>query len=152
MSHVNDLRPTKIRKSRALKRSPVTVLNADVSNFRALVQQLTGRPSAATRFRSQRGPLNINFRQSKEANMMLPLMYHQHLQRQEHYFQQQFVTEHEEHMMSSTSGQSKGSIVEFCDKFKKNNNQWDEFDDLDVEGCLEDLAWVATTNVDESGV
>ncbi|GKV18007.1 hypothetical protein SLEP1_g28444 [Rubroshorea leprosula] len=49
---------SKRRRSRASKRAPTTLLNADTSNFRALVHQFTGCPSRPL---SQRGPVNLNF-------------------------------------------------------------------------------------------
>ncbi|OMO92382.1 VQ motif-containing protein [Corchorus olitorius] len=53
------------RRSRASKRTPITLLNADAKNFRSLVQQLTGcrRRSTSISFGnpSAKGPVNINF-------------------------------------------------------------------------------------------
>ncbi|PPD95895.1 hypothetical protein GOBAR_DD07086 [Gossypium barbadense] len=52
------------RRSRASKRTPVTLLNADAKNFRSLVQQFTGcsRRSTSISFaKNPRGPVNINF-------------------------------------------------------------------------------------------
>ncbi|GLT49490.1 hypothetical protein SLA2020_230420 [Shorea laevis] len=46
------------RRSRASKKAPTTLLNANASNFRALVHQFTGCP---TRPLSRRGPVNLNF-------------------------------------------------------------------------------------------
>lgn len=47
------------RRSRASKRTPTRVLNANANNFRALVQQFTGCPSASiTTFK---GPVNLSF-------------------------------------------------------------------------------------------
>ncbi|OWM85708.1 VQ motif-containing protein 22 [Punica granatum] len=46
------------RRSRASKRTPATVLNANTNNFRALVQQFTGCPSTAISFK---GPVNLSF-------------------------------------------------------------------------------------------
>ncbi|KAK6240328.1 hypothetical protein SCA6_005717 [Theobroma cacao] len=55
-------KPTR-RRSRASKRTPITLLKADAKNFRSLVQQFTGcrRRSTSISFGSQRGPVNINF-------------------------------------------------------------------------------------------
>lgn len=52
------------RRSRASKKAPTTLLKADASNFRALVQQFTGfhRPEAPG-FGSYKGPINLNFEQ-----------------------------------------------------------------------------------------
>ncbi|XP_030546625.1 VQ motif-containing protein 22 [Rhodamnia argentea] len=49
------------RRSRASRRTPTTVMNTDTTNFRALVQQFTGGPSAP--FGSGPGPgmLSFNF-------------------------------------------------------------------------------------------
>lgn len=57
-------RPKPIRRrSRASKKNPTTVLNANTTNFRALVQQFTGCPSTSISFGSTNhsGPLNLSF-------------------------------------------------------------------------------------------
>ncbi|XP_021300217.1 VQ motif-containing protein 22-like [Herrania umbratica] len=55
-------KPTR-RRSRASKRTSITLLNADAKNFRSLVQQFTGcrRRATSISFGNQRGPVNINF-------------------------------------------------------------------------------------------
>ncbi|XP_002523660.2 uncharacterized protein LOC8289507 [Ricinus communis] len=50
------------RRSRASKKTPITLLNANTSNFRTLVQQFTGCSSRPTSFGNQKGPINLNFR------------------------------------------------------------------------------------------
>ncbi|XVE94293.1 hypothetical protein REPUB_Repub01dG0268600 [Reevesia pubescens] len=58
------------KRSRASKRRPTTLLNADAKNFRSLVQQFTGcrRPSSTSiSFGNPRsGSVNINFAHGKE--------------------------------------------------------------------------------------
>ncbi|KAM7270805.1 hypothetical protein ACFE04_030019 [Oxalis oulophora] len=49
------------RRSRASKKTPTTLLNANANNFRDLVQQFTGCPSVPFSLGSQRGPVNLNF-------------------------------------------------------------------------------------------
>ncbi|MCD7453057.1 hypothetical protein HAX54_019489 [Datura stramonium] len=49
------------RRSRASKKTPTTHLNADASNFRALVQQFTGCHTAHTFLGAHKGPINLNF-------------------------------------------------------------------------------------------
>ncbi|GAV69225.1 VQ domain-containing protein, partial [Cephalotus follicularis] len=49
------------KRSRASKKTPTTLLNANTSNFRSLVQQFTGCPSTPLPLGSQRGPVNLNF-------------------------------------------------------------------------------------------
>lgn len=49
------------RRSRASKKTPTTHLNADASNFRALVQQFTGCHTANTFLGAHKGPINLNF-------------------------------------------------------------------------------------------
>ncbi|KAI3440281.1 VQ domain-containing protein [Psidium guajava] len=58
----NQSKPTR-RRSRASKKTPTTILNADATNFRALVQHFTGCPSTSISFRPthRRGPLNLSF-------------------------------------------------------------------------------------------
>ncbi|PON89260.1 VQ motif containing protein [Trema orientale] len=48
------------RRSRASKKTPTTLLNANANNFRALVQQFTGCPNPLS-FANQKGPVNLNF-------------------------------------------------------------------------------------------
>ncbi|KAL8513234.1 hypothetical protein ACS0TY_019443 [Phlomoides rotata] len=50
----------KPRRSRASKKPPTTILTADTTNFRALVQQFTGCHSGPT---THKGPINLNFEQ-----------------------------------------------------------------------------------------
>lgn len=49
------------RRSRASKKTPTTLLNADANNFRALVQKFTGCPSTTFSFGSNKGPVNLDF-------------------------------------------------------------------------------------------
>lgn len=51
------------RRSRASKKTPTTLLNANTTNFRALVQQFTGCPSTPFPFGScnKKGPVNLSF-------------------------------------------------------------------------------------------
>ncbi|KAG6392185.1 hypothetical protein SASPL_146396 [Salvia splendens] len=50
------------RKARPRK-APATLLAADPGNFRALVQQFTGRHSEGPLLRAYKGPINLNFKQ-----------------------------------------------------------------------------------------
>ncbi|WCJ28738.1 VQ motif-containing protein [Euphorbia peplus] len=59
----------KSRRSRSSKKTPATLLNANTTNFRALVQQFTGCPRTARRnssasllIGSQKGPVTLNFK------------------------------------------------------------------------------------------
>lgn len=50
------------RRSRASKRTPTTLLNANTTNFRALVQQFTGCPTTAmSTLGVHKGPITLNF-------------------------------------------------------------------------------------------
>ncbi|XP_055805699.1 VQ motif-containing protein 22 [Solanum dulcamara] len=49
------------RRSRASKKTPTTHLNADASNFRAIVQQFTGCHTANTFLGAHKGPINLSF-------------------------------------------------------------------------------------------
>nr|KYP50267.1 hypothetical protein KK1_027970 [Cajanus cajan] len=53
------------RRSRASKRTPITLLKANTSNFRALVQQFTGCPTTITTMSLaiHKGPITLNFQQ-----------------------------------------------------------------------------------------
>ncbi|KAJ0017161.1 hypothetical protein Pint_12112 [Pistacia integerrima] len=57
------------RRSRASKKTPTTLLNANANNFRSLVQQFTGCPSSAPfSFGSKKGPVNLSFGLGNEQN------------------------------------------------------------------------------------
>ncbi|XP_021724288.1 uncharacterized protein LOC110691643 [Chenopodium quinoa] len=154
MSHyLNDLRPATKKKSRCSKKqSPVTILNADVSNFRALVQQLTGRPSEPTRLRAKKGPLTINFRQAKEVDdVMFPFGFSNN---KYHHQQQPIYAQHKQqgfsgprvgdHMMLLSNEQSsQTSVSRVIDQPRMN---MEEFDDINIDKCLEELA-----SIDGSG-
>lgn len=59
----NAFKPIK-KRSRASKRTPTTLLNANTNNFRELVQQFTGRASTAmSPFAVHKGPITLNFQQ-----------------------------------------------------------------------------------------
>ncbi|CAN4090598.1 unnamed protein product [Withania somnifera] len=47
------------RRSRASKKTPTTLVNASISNFRAVVQQYTGCHTCP--IKNQRGPINLSF-------------------------------------------------------------------------------------------
>ncbi|KAL7089739.1 hypothetical protein ACP275_13G201400 [Erythranthe tilingii] len=67
------------RRSRASRKSPATLLNANASNFRALVQQFTGCHSSSSTSSplspfgmtttNYKGPINLNFSQNKSCNL-----------------------------------------------------------------------------------
>ncbi|XP_022762195.1 VQ motif-containing protein 22-like [Durio zibethinus] len=107
------------RRSRASKRTPTTLLNADTKNFRSLVQQFTGcrRRSTSISFGNPRGPVNINFALAKEhdyhstdhSSISQPLIennYSPKSQQQQNYryqFQQQLSNEEQECQFSLDS-------------------------------------------------
>uniref|UniRef100_A0A5B7BGG1 Putative VQ motif-containing protein n=1 Tax=Davidia involucrata TaxID=16924 RepID=A0A5B7BGG1_DAVIN len=84
------------RRSRASRRTPTTLLNADTSNFRALVQQFTGcsnAPSSSIGTRRS-GPINLNFglltnTQQQHVLDATSFGYNQQLQEQQQMYQQQ---------------------------------------------------------------
>lgn len=57
------------RRSRASKKTPITVLQANANNFRTLVQQFTGCPGTAISFK---GPLNLSFSNFHPQNHAAP--------------------------------------------------------------------------------
>ncbi|CAK7345204.1 unnamed protein product [Dovyalis caffra] len=88
------------RRSRASRRTPTTLLNTDTTNFRAMVQQFTGGPSAPFTSGSQINATNFGFalgahRQAHHVNhpspVVMPPGYHLQYQQQQqqHQFQQQ---------------------------------------------------------------
>lgn len=101
-------RPATRKRGRALRRAPTTVLNTDLTNFRAMVQQFTGAPT--TPFSSMLGrpdgrTVNSGFERpgGLEAMMVRPseTQHHQqyhHQQQQQQNFQQ--LRQGEEEMFS----------------------------------------------------
>lgn len=78
------------RRSRASRRTPTTLLNTDTTNFRAMVQQFTGGPSAPFASGSQLNAPNFNFglgvsRQVhvNPSSVMMPAGYHLQFQQQQ---------------------------------------------------------------------
>ncbi|KAJ8544696.1 hypothetical protein K7X08_017279 [Anisodus acutangulus] len=58
------------RRSRASKKTPTTLVNASISNFRAVVQQYTGCHTSP--IKNQKGPINLNFGpQTDDGNELL---------------------------------------------------------------------------------
>ncbi|MED6143316.1 hypothetical protein PIB30_005235 [Stylosanthes scabra] len=60
------------RRSRASKKTPTTLLNANTTNFRALVQQFTGCPNSSSSIMSlvgvhNKGPITLNFQQGSSS-------------------------------------------------------------------------------------
>lgn len=78
------------RRSRVSKRTPTTHLNANTSNFRALVQQFTGCPRLPFSHGSQKGPINLSFgNRTDDNNLMAPSTYsHHYTQRSDQPLQQ----------------------------------------------------------------
>ncbi|XP_057753929.1 uncharacterized protein LOC130973440 [Arachis stenosperma] len=64
------------RRSRASKKTPTTLLNANTTNFRALVQQFTGCPNSNNSIMScssligvhNKGPITLNFQQGSSSS------------------------------------------------------------------------------------
>ena len=150
-------RPTK-RKTRSSKRAPTTIFNADVANFRALVQQLTGRPMEPREVvRSRKGPLHINFAKTNagdEADVRPRVMPFGYTNNNSIIRQSVIVNEARnngkgfvEHvdMTLSSSGQG-SSRRRVADEYTAMNAV--AFDDFDVDDlCLEELDRVANGNI-----
>ncbi|XVF81657.1 hypothetical protein PTKIN_Ptkin15bG0172900 [Pterospermum kingtungense] len=84
------------RRTRASRRTPTTLLNTDTTNFRAMVQQFTGSPTAPFPTSAHPGGPNIGFsfggRQAllnPAGSLMVPPAGGFHLQYQHHHHQQQ---------------------------------------------------------------
>ncbi|KAF5735664.1 mental retardation GTPase activating protein 4 [Tripterygium wilfordii] len=87
-------KPTR-RRSRASRRTPTTLLNTDTSNFRAMVQQFTGGPTApfGSTVQQHAGVQNISFGLGPRSQAHVnnahpnPLMAPYHMQYQQQQFQ-----------------------------------------------------------------
>ncbi|KAJ9183341.1 hypothetical protein P3X46_007206 [Hevea brasiliensis] len=101
------------RRSRASKKTPTTLLNANTKNFRALVQQFTGCNSTTRSFGRQMGPINLNFQLGSAQNHNIettimspffgsynnyPHQYHQYQMQQQE--QQPLQQQHHDHQQS----------------------------------------------------
>ncbi|KAJ6921741.1 VQ motif-containing protein 22-like [Populus alba x Populus x berolinensis] len=105
------------KRSRASRRTPTTLLNTDTTNFRAMVQQFTGGPSAPFASGSQINATNFGFalgayRQAHHVNqpspvMMPPAGYNLQYQQQQQQFQQQ--SQHPSSYMFSLSNSNIGT-------------------------------------------
>ncbi|KAL4614412.1 hypothetical protein ACB092_07G052400 [Castanea dentata] len=109
------------KRSRASKKTPTTLLNANTNNFRALVQQFTGCPRASISFSNQRGPVNLDFGKGREENqrvvtsVMGPFgnnYYYQHQQSQspQHH---QLVERHQHQQFQQEQLQEQQSMYSF---------------------------------------
>ncbi|XP_043688997.1 VQ motif-containing protein 22-like [Telopea speciosissima] len=116
------------RRSRASRRAPTTLLNTDTTNFRAMVQQFTGVPSAPfTTTGSQTGPTtNFNFglgsgqHNLNTATVMNPSGYH--LQQQQ--FQQQQQQQYMLYMNNNNNNNNNNSTRdEFLERFNNGNQR-----------------------------
>ncbi|XP_059440319.1 VQ motif-containing protein 22-like [Corylus avellana] len=126
------------RRSRASKRTPTTLLNANANNFRALVQQFTGCPSAAISFGNQKGPVNLDFGRGREENqriissLMAPFTNNNNYDDHHHFLQQSQSQQyhHQQQQHHHQSMYSSGNImninassnVEIADGFALDDN------------------------------
>ncbi|KAF5729224.1 hypothetical protein HS088_TW21G01383 [Tripterygium wilfordii] len=70
------------RRSRASKKTPTTLLNANSANFQALVQQFTGCPRVQISFATQKGPITLNFGAGSAHNYSSSTNFHENFYRQ----------------------------------------------------------------------
>lgn len=59
------------RRSRSSKKTPTTLVNASITNFRALVQQHTGCHTCPTFKNNQKGPINLSFGPQNDQSELL---------------------------------------------------------------------------------
>ncbi|XP_042520889.1 VQ motif-containing protein 22-like [Macadamia integrifolia] len=113
------------RRSRASRKAPTTLLNTDTTNFRAMVQQFTGVPSAPfTTGPHQTGPANFNFglgnglqqHNLNTASIIAPPPSGYHLQ------QQQFQQQQQQQYMISMNNNNNNSDV-FLQRFSNGNQR-----------------------------
>ncbi|XP_022771789.1 VQ motif-containing protein 22-like [Durio zibethinus] len=110
------------RRSRASRRTPTTLLNTDTTNFRAMVQQFTGGPSAPFAPGGHPGGPNFVFslggRQPhvNPSSLMVPpagfqLQYHQQQQQQQQPQQHHHLIQHQNqpYMFSLNSNNNPGA-------------------------------------------
>lgn len=90
----NTFKPIR-KRSRASKKTPITLLNANSTNFRALVQQFTGCPTikSAMSFATHKGPITLNFQQPHHVPVPQPhqLVPKQQLMQEQHQSQSNFL-------------------------------------------------------------
>ncbi|MED6192304.1 hypothetical protein PIB30_009118 [Stylosanthes scabra] len=76
----NAFKPIK-KRSRASRRTPTTLLNANTNNFRELVQKFTGCGSSHMSLAIHKGPITLNFQQGSKNNHNQKILLH-HQQQQ----------------------------------------------------------------------
>ncbi|CAI9759912.1 unnamed protein product [Fraxinus pennsylvanica] len=109
------------RRSRASRRTPITLLNTDTSNFRAMVQQFTGGPSSSFASRPEyTNGINFGFGHGTQQIMnpsaaMPPRGFQVQFQRQ----QQQYPN-HQQHSFNSLNNNIQGDAAAFLHKFRPN--------------------------------
>nr|XP_009802171.1 PREDICTED: uncharacterized protein LOC104247778 [Nicotiana sylvestris] len=54
-------KPVRRRSTRASKKTPTTLVNTSITNFRAVVQQYTGCHTSPVLIKNQKGPINLSF-------------------------------------------------------------------------------------------
>ncbi|MED6223065.1 hypothetical protein PIB30_070386 [Stylosanthes scabra] len=71
------------KRSRASRRTPTTLLNANTNNFRELVQKFTGCGSTHMSLAIHKGPITLNFQQGTKNNHNHQKILHHHHQQQQ---------------------------------------------------------------------
>ena len=104
------------RRTRASRRTPTTLLNTDTTNFRAMVQQFTGSPSAPFASGAHPGGPNFGFgfggRQPhvNPGSLMVPSTgFHLQYQQQQQQQQPQFQQQNQPYMFSLNSNNNPGA-------------------------------------------
>ncbi|KAF7124976.1 hypothetical protein RHSIM_Rhsim12G0015000 [Rhododendron simsii] len=129
------------RRSRASRRTPTTLLNTDTTNFRAMVQQFTGGPTApyastATGSHAQypfpRAGSSFSFGPAETRNQVLnPVpssFYHLQFQQQQHQQQQQQQQhQHEQYFQQQQQQQHQPYMFSFM------NNSRPDMEDINVD-------------------
>ncbi|KAL2524788.1 vq domain-containing protein [Abeliophyllum distichum] len=109
------------RRSRASRRTPITLLNTNTSNFRAMVQQFTGGPSSSFASRPEySNGINFGFGVGTQQSMnpsagMAPSGFHVQYQRPQQQYQNQ-----QQHIFSSLNNNIQGDAAAFLHKFRPN--------------------------------
>ncbi|KAH7569683.1 hypothetical protein JRO89_XS06G0242000 [Xanthoceras sorbifolium] len=103
------------RRSRASKKTPTTLLNANTTNFRALVQQFTGCPSTPFSFGSSKskGPVNLSFQQQNQKYDASVMNNNNHFYQQQYQPQKHFQQQEEHHHDQQVAHQDQQSLVSF---------------------------------------
>ncbi|CAA2934168.1 Hypothetical predicted protein [Olea europaea subsp. europaea] len=109
------------RRTRASRRTPITLLNTDTSNFRAMVQQFTGGPSSSFASRPEyTNGINFGFGHGTQQTMNPSAAMPQSGFQVQFQRQQLQYPNHQQESFTSLNNNTQGNAAAFLHKFRPN--------------------------------